>query len=296
VVAAVGNGDGAPKLPWRFASYPAALPHVIGVGAAAADGSVPDFSNGDPTFDDVTAPGAGILSTVPRDLSTDRPSCQGYSACGPDDFRRGDGTSYAAAEVSAAAALLIAQNPGLMPDQVAALIERTADDMSADSGCKRCTTGRDDASGWGMLDIAGALQRATSDLPAPDAFEPNDDAGTRAFTVNSKRQVVSATLDFWDDPTDVYRVFLKAGMTLSLRLDGKSIGPTMSLWRPGTRTIDTTAGVSARPLLRAVASAGGATRRVTFKASSKGWYFVQVSAGAGQFGTYALTLAKQRPS
>ena len=216
VVAAVGNGEGAPKLPWRYASYPAALPHVIGVGAAAVDGSVPDFSNGDPTFDDVTAPGAGILSTVPRDLSTDRPTCQGYSVCGPDDFRRGDGTSYAAAQVSAAAALLIAQNPGLMPDQVAALIERNADDMSADSGCKRCTTGRDDASGWGMLDIAGALQRATSDLPCPRCVRAERRCGdARVHRLGSKRQVVSATLDFWDDPTDVYRVFLKAGTTLS---------------------------------------------------------------------------------
>ena len=26
VVAAVGNGDQAPRMPWRFASYPAALP------------------------------------------------------------------------------------------------------------------------------------------------------------------------------------------------------------------------------------------------------------------------------
>jgi hypothetical protein len=34
---------------------------------------------------------------------------------------------------------------------------------------------------------------------------------------------------------------------------------------------------------------------MSFKASSKGWYFVQVAAGAGQSGSYALTLAKQRP-
>ena len=30
VVAAVGNSDQAPESPWKYASYPAALPHVLG--------------------------------------------------------------------------------------------------------------------------------------------------------------------------------------------------------------------------------------------------------------------------
>src|SRR5262249_41162136 len=33
LVAAVGNGDEAYSQPWPYASYPAALPHVVGVGA-----------------------------------------------------------------------------------------------------------------------------------------------------------------------------------------------------------------------------------------------------------------------
>ena len=41
IVAAVGNSDEAPTAPWPFASYPAALPHVLGVSALARDGSVP---------------------------------------------------------------------------------------------------------------------------------------------------------------------------------------------------------------------------------------------------------------
>ena len=40
VVAAVGNGDQAREQPWKYASYPAALPHVLGVSALARDGSV----------------------------------------------------------------------------------------------------------------------------------------------------------------------------------------------------------------------------------------------------------------
>src|SRR5262249_7871582 len=47
VVAASGNGTEAASMPWQFADYPAALPHVIGVGAVKQDGSVPEYSNRD---------------------------------------------------------------------------------------------------------------------------------------------------------------------------------------------------------------------------------------------------------
>ena len=40
IVAAVGNSDEAPSSPWNYASYPAALPHVIGVSALTQTGDV----------------------------------------------------------------------------------------------------------------------------------------------------------------------------------------------------------------------------------------------------------------
>ncbi len=98
VVAAVGNADQAPASPWPYASYPAALPHVIGVSAIAEDGSVPKFSNRDRIYNDLTAPGHEILSIFPRPLTGRFPSCseQGYSSCGPDEYREAQGTSFAA--------------------------------------------------------------------------------------------------------------------------------------------------------------------------------------------------------
>ena len=57
VVAAVGNSTDTPPRPWPFASYPAALPHVLGVSALARDGSVPVFSNRDKIYNDIAAPG-----------------------------------------------------------------------------------------------------------------------------------------------------------------------------------------------------------------------------------------------
>src|SRR4029077_7770753 len=41
LVAAVGNGDEAFTEPWPYASYPAALPHVVGVSALTHAGNVP---------------------------------------------------------------------------------------------------------------------------------------------------------------------------------------------------------------------------------------------------------------
>ena len=89
VVAAVGNGNVAPTQPWPFASYPAALPHVLGVSALARDGSAPFFSNRDKIYNDIAAPGQAIFSTLPRGLTSQFRDCgeQGYSGCGPLDYR-----------------------------------------------------------------------------------------------------------------------------------------------------------------------------------------------------------------
>ena len=159
VVAAVGNGPQSPATPWSFADYPAALPHVIGVSAMRQDGSVPDYSNRDAVYNDLAAPGDGIFSTIPTNLVEAGTGCAGepYSDCGPFEFRDAIGTSFAAPQVSAAAALLLGQDPTLRPDQVAWLLERSADDENASTGCGMCPAGRDPFTGWGTLDVERAL-------------------------------------------------------------------------------------------------------------------------------------------
>src|SRR5205814_4359203 len=109
VVAAVGNGTESPSIPWVYADYPAALPHVLGVSALRQNGSIPDYSNRDPVYVDVAAPGDSIVSTVPRNLvDATQPECAAtpYSTCGRSEFRDAIGTSFAAPQVTAAAALL----------------------------------------------------------------------------------------------------------------------------------------------------------------------------------------------
>ena len=115
VVASVGNGEDAPSKPWRFASYPAALPHVLGVAAYGRSGDVPAFSNRDDVFVDIAAPGQDMLSLFPRALTKAYPACpdQGYSSCGTKEYRHADGTSYSSPQVAAAAALVFALRPDL---------------------------------------------------------------------------------------------------------------------------------------------------------------------------------------
>ena len=103
---------------------------------------------------------------------------QGYSDCGPDEFRHAAGTSFAAPQVTAAAAVLLALKPSLQSDQVANILERSTTDVNAANGCKSCPLLRDPMSGWGRLDVSKAVAALDGVLPAPDRYEPNDDAGS----------------------------------------------------------------------------------------------------------------------
>ena len=290
VVAAVGNSDQAPTSPWPYASYPAALPHVLGVSSIGKDNSVSGFSDRDPVFDDIAAPGEDILSTLPRSLTRDYPSCtdQGYSDCGPDDYRHARGTSFSAPQVTAAAALVIAQNPTLKAPQVATLLERSAVDLNSTNGCSVCPPGRDGLTGWGRLDVAAALAAAKGPLPRADSFEANDDVGGHSGVLVARDGRLSATLDFWDDPSDVYPVDLSAHERLTVSLSGSLAGSArVALWGPRTRTVS---GVSRTRALARSAQAGS-TQRLTYvvSAGNGGRYYVQVLAPRPQSGAYVLS-------
>jgi hypothetical protein len=291
VVAAVGNADDAPATPWPYASYPAALPHVVGVSALGRDGSVSLFSNRDAVYNDLAAPGQGIFSTIPRPLTTHGCPDLGYSDCGPDDFRLAEGTSFAAPQVAAAAALLVAADPELTADQVTALLERSADDVNATTGCRRCPLLRDSLSGWGRLDVAKAIGALAGPLPAPDRYETNDDAGSQAPRIWGRSRELQATLDYWDDPLDVYAVKLTAGQTLAARVQGPdATNLNLELWRPRTATVQAPARVLSNRVARA--SGPASVERIVYSARRAGWYYVAVRVAQAEFGPYTLSLSK----
>jgi Subtilase family len=217
-----------------------------------------------------------------------------YSDCGPSEFRSGIGTSFSAPQVAAAAALMLGVDPTLTPSQLEWILERTATDASPSTGCAQCPLGRDGLTGWGALDIAAAITRIgnEADLPTSDAYEPNDDAGTAAYSLKGLRKI-DATIDFWDDPIDVYAITLRKGQTLFARLgEGAPPRTSLLLWRPGTTHIT---GV-ARTVLANRAARGTATsgqERLSYQATSTGVYYVEVEAGGPTRGPgrYTLSLA-----
>jgi Subtilase family len=124
LIAAVGNaGPRAPPL------YPAADPDVIGVTATDADDKLLPVANRGPQVT-VAAPGVQILAPAPDGA-----------------YQVTTGTSVAAAHASGVAALLLARNPKLTPDQVRSLLIKSARGIA---GNKRDV-------GAGVIDALGAV-------------------------------------------------------------------------------------------------------------------------------------------
>jgi hypothetical protein len=216
-----------------------------------------------------------------------------YSACGPPEFRDAIGTSFAAPQVSAAAALLLGADPNLTADQIGWLLERSARDLNPTTGCPNCRPGRDSLTGWGRLDIEQALvmARNTAELPKPDPFEPNDEAGDSARPFGPPR-TISASLDYWDDPLDVYSITLARGRHLFVRLSpSASHAVSLELWKPGTVRVEGPAASAANRVAKAVAV--GKQLRLSYVVPKTGKYYLEVEfvPPARARITYALALS-----
>jgi serine protease AprX len=154
VVVAAGNaGNTSGRL-----NNPATDPYLIAVGsddangtATTADDTISSFSSsGDGVRNpDIVAPGDHVVSL--RDAGSYLDSEYPAARIG-DRLFRGSGTSQAAAAVSAAAALLLSQRPGLTPDQVKALLTGTARPVPGTPGTLQ---------GHGLIDLAAATTAPT---------------------------------------------------------------------------------------------------------------------------------------
>jgi subtilisin family serine protease len=133
MVAAAGNaGPKSPPL------YPGAYSSVIAVsGTDAQDRLFAASNRGD--YIAVAAPGQNIFLPAPDNT-----------------YQMTSGTSFSAAFVSGIAALVLERNPALKPDDVRAIVMKTARDLGA--------PGRDDLFGAGEADAYAA---AIAAVPAP---------------------------------------------------------------------------------------------------------------------------------
>ena len=256
-------------------------------------GGIPDFSNRDRIFNDIAAPGLQIVSILPRTLTARFPACaeQGYSSCGSDEYREAQGTSFAAPQVSAAAAVLLSLRPTLRPEQVNGILRSTTVDLNEATGCTACAIGRDAYSGWGRLDVAAAIAALDKRLPTRDFYEANDDAGLRAYPTSGSNRRIKATVDFWDDQDDVYAIRLKKGQPVYVGLTGSdpSVDLSLAFWLPQARSIES---VSSLRFRARVSVRTGARQYLSYRARAAGTYFVQVRMSSPGLTRYRLAIIK----
>lgn len=146
VIAACGNdasGSGC--------GYPAAFTNVISVGATQYDETKAPYSNFGSNLD-LVAPGGNTGVDQNGDGFADGVLQQTFgSNADTSDFAYWffQGTSMATPHVAGVAALLLALNSSLTPDDIRNILQSTADDLG--------TTGRDNTFGWGLLNAFAAV-------------------------------------------------------------------------------------------------------------------------------------------
>ncbi len=160
MVAAAGNGG--PKSP---PLYPAANPNVMAVSATDAQDRLFAASNRGSHIA-IAAPGVDIFLPAPN-----------------EKYQMTSGTSFSAAYVSGLAALMLERNPVLKPDQVRAILVKTARDLGS--------PGRDDLFGAGEADAFAAVSAVVTAPAVPVAAVPDGHAAEKI----SGHQEVPVTRD-----------------------------------------------------------------------------------------------------
>lgn len=136
MIAAAGNaGAKSPAL------YPAANPNVIAVSGTDAQEKLFAASNRGVHIS-VAAPADGIFLPAPD-----------------EKYQITSGTSFSAAYISGIAALMLERNPALKPNDLRAILERTARDLGA--------PGRDELFGFGEADAFAAVTASTAAPAVP---------------------------------------------------------------------------------------------------------------------------------
>ncbi|GIP40955.1 hypothetical protein J31TS4_42350 [Paenibacillus sp. J31TS4] len=175
LVAASGNEGNAVK-------YPAAYPTVLAVGGATRDNLADKRSNYGPELDLV----------APWDVYTTLPE---------GDYGTREGTSMAAPQVAAVAAMILTKYPDMKPYQVRSMLRQSAQDLG--------TSGWDTKTGYGLL----RADRALTMEYRQDFLEPND-RPEDAKLISISKQTDAVLADSKD--VDWYAVDAPYDGTLSL--------------------------------------------------------------------------------
>jgi len=181
-------------------SNPANCSGVVTVAATTRAGGRASYSNYG-TVVDVAAPGGGTGGGVLSTLNS------GTSSPGSDTYAGYQGTSMATPHVAGVAALMLAKNAALTPDQIESTLKSTARAFPATcSGC-----------GSGIVDATAAVAAASGATPAPgptiSESESNNTIST-ADAVSTSGTTVNGNMGSSTD-SDYFVVQLPAGKTLT---------------------------------------------------------------------------------
>jgi hypothetical protein len=277
LVAAAGNefAEGNPL------EYPASLPHVVTIAAVDFSGRPSYFSNANAAID-LAAPGERIATAVPPSRDPDG-NGDGYAFV--------DGTSFSAPMVAAAAAWVAAVRPRLTVDQLANVVKLSAVDLGR--------RGWDPQTGYGLVQVDRALALKA---PPTDPFEPNENifwVNGRIFTNKDpliydgrRRRTITARLDQYEDPADVYRIRFPARSRTRITVDPSYGDTDVAIFDGSVRT------TSARAIARSQRS-GVRTDSVVIqnRGRRRAPAFVEVYIDPGARGLdagYALRLRRVR--
>jgi len=178
---------------------PANCSGVIAVAATGRTGARASYSNYG-TLVDVAAPGGDGSNSVLSTLNA------GTGAPAGDSYAGYQGTSMATPHVAGVAALMLALNTNLTPDEIEARLKSTARAFPA--SCSGC--------GTGIVDATAAVAAATAPVAQPVTLAESESNNTiaTADAVSSNNTNVTGNLGSTTD-TDYFRVDLPAGKTLS---------------------------------------------------------------------------------
>jgi hypothetical protein len=259
VVASSGNEGTAQQ------DLPATLPHVLTVGASDFQDRRTPFSNIGPWVD-LVAPASGLVAPVPIDY------CQsGYAVA--------NGTSFGAPAVAGAAALVAQLRPELTIQQRFDLLRSSARDLDP--------AGRDDETGFGMVDVGKAV---SAPAPAKESSAEVDDDPIYVRGANASKHpvalvkgknaklTVSGRVSATKDPADLYPVSLHKGdrFVASATASGSDSVLFLGLWKPAVGDYD----VSRQITKQQIVSSGGfsSTPELKMRVTKGGTYFVSVEA------------------
>jgi subtilisin family serine protease len=265
VVPVIAAGNDFSEFGYGSVSSPGSAPSAITVAAADSRNSIASFSSAGPTpmslqmKPDVSAPGVGILSSVPASEG---------------GFGELSGTSMAAPHVAGAAAVLKQRHPSWTVAQLKSALEQTGDPVHSTTGAEALAT----REGGGMIDLPRA------DVPLVFAAPTGLSFGLLAPGATATRTVALTDAGGGAGDWLVTTVVQQGSGTLA-------VAPTITV--PGTLSVTATAGSSPSDVTGfIVLTRGTDSRRIPF------WFAVSAPKLGGEAktrltkaGTYKGTTA-----